>query len=74
MLHHHADAKQFYKEYISPYKGSLEAWYVKNNGLWTYFTLIVLTVWVVIFSKSKAVWKIFPSLPKPPIALEKYFL
>jgi lipopolysaccharide/colanic/teichoic acid biosynthesis glycosyltransferase len=74
MLHQHADAKQFYKEYISPYKGSLEAWYVKNNGLRTYFTLIALTVWVVIFSKSKAVWKIFPSLPKPPVALEKYFL
>ncbi|CAN1531164.1 WcaJ Sugar transferases involved in lipopolysaccharide synthesis [Methylophilaceae bacterium] len=74
MLHQHADAKQFYKEYISPYKGSLEAWYVKNNGLWTYFTLIVLTVWVVIFSKSKAAWNIFPSLPKPPVVLEKYFL
>jgi lipopolysaccharide/colanic/teichoic acid biosynthesis glycosyltransferase len=74
MLHHHADAKQFYKEYISPYKGSLEAWYVKNNGLGTYFTLIFLTVWVVIFSKSKAVWNIFPSLPKPPVVLEKYFL
>ena len=74
MLHQHTDAKQFYKEYISRYKGSLEDWYVKNNGLWTYFTLIVLTVWVVIFSKSKVVWKIFPSLPNPPLALEKYFL
>ena len=73
-LHQHADAKQFYKEYISPYKGSLEAWYVKNNGLQTYFTLIFLTVWVVIFSKSKAVWTVFPLLPKPPVALEKYFL
>jgi lipopolysaccharide/colanic/teichoic acid biosynthesis glycosyltransferase len=74
MLHQHADAKQFYKEYISPYKGSLEAWYVKNNGLQTYFTLIFLTVWVVIFSKSKAAWTVFPLLPKPPVALEKYFL
>ncbi len=74
MLHQHTDAKQFYKEHISPYKGSLEAWYVKNNGLLTYFTLIVLTVWVVVFSKSNAVWKLFPSLPKPPEVLEKYFL
>jgi len=74
MLHQHTDAKQFYKESISPYKGSLEAWYVKNNDLLTYFTLIVLTVWVVVFSKSNAVWKIFPSLPKPPEVLEKYFL
>ena len=74
MLHQHDDAKQFYKERISPYKGSLEVWYVNNNGLRTYFTLMILTVWVVIFSKSKAVWTIFPSLPKPPLALEKYFL
>ncbi|CAN1535435.1 WcaJ Sugar transferases involved in lipopolysaccharide synthesis [Methylophilaceae bacterium] len=74
MLHQHDDAKQFYKEYISPYKGTLEAWYVNNNGLWTYFTLIILTIWVVFFSKSIAVWNIFPSLPKPPAVLEKYFL
>ena len=69
MLHQHTGAKQFYKENISPYKGSLEAWYVKNNGLFTYFMLIALTAWVVIFSKSKAVWKIFPFLPPPPAAL-----
>jgi lipopolysaccharide/colanic/teichoic acid biosynthesis glycosyltransferase len=74
MLHQHNDPKQFYKEHISPYKGVLEEWYVNNNGLGTYFTLIFLTVWVVIFSKSKAVWTIFPSLPKPPLTLEKYFL
>jgi lipopolysaccharide/colanic/teichoic acid biosynthesis glycosyltransferase len=74
MLQQHRDAKQFYKENISPYKGSLEAWYVNNNGLFTYFMLIALTAWVVIFSKSKAVWKIFPFLPTPPAALEKYFL
>jgi lipopolysaccharide/colanic/teichoic acid biosynthesis glycosyltransferase len=74
MLHQHGDAKQFYKEYISPYKGSLEVWYVKNNGLLMYFTLIALTAWVVVFSKSKAVWKAFPSLPKPPAVLERYFL
>jgi lipopolysaccharide/colanic/teichoic acid biosynthesis glycosyltransferase len=73
MLHKHADAKQFYKECISPYKGSLEVWYVKHQGLITYFLLIVLTVWVVIFPKSKAVWKAFSSLPKPPLVLEKYF-
>ena len=74
ILHQHDDVKQFYKEHISPYKGSLEVWYVNNNGLHTYFTLMILTVWVVISSKSKVVWTIFPSLPKPPLALEKYFL
>ena len=74
MLHQHTDAKEFYKEYISPYKGTLEVWYVKHQGLVTYFTLIFLTIWVVVFSKSNAAWKVFSSLPKPPLVLEKYFL
>lgn len=73
MLYQHSDAKQFYKENISPYKGRLEAWYVKNNGILMYFMLIALTAWVVIFSKSKVVWKIFHSLPNPPAILERYF-
>lgn len=73
ILHQHTDAKKFYKEYISSYKGSLEAWYVKNNCLLIYFALLFLTLWVVIFSKPKVVWKIFPSLPIPPAALEKVF-
>ena len=74
MLHQHKDAKQFYKENILPYKGSLEVWYVKNNGLLMYFALIALTAWMVIFSETKSIWKVFPSLPKPPVALNKYFL
>jgi len=74
MLHQHTDVKQFYKDSISPYKGILETWYVKNNGLFTYFMLLAVTAWVLIFSQSKAVWKVFPSLPKPPVALNKYFL
>ena len=74
MLNQHDDPKNFYAKYISSYKGRLEVWYVQNKSLLTYFILIFLTVWVVIFSKSKTVWKVFPSLPKPPLALEKYFL
>ncbi len=73
MLHEHIDAKRFYKENILPYKGSLEVWYIKNNGLLMYFILILLTVWVIVFSKSKAIWRIFPSLPKLPSVLERDF-
>jgi lipopolysaccharide/colanic/teichoic acid biosynthesis glycosyltransferase len=74
MLLNLADARQVYNENISPYKGTLESWYVKNNGLLMYFKLIFLTIFVVIFPKSKVVWKALPSLPKPPVTLEKYFL
>ena len=47
------DRLKFYDDEIAPYKGELEQWYVKHHNLYTYFMLIGLTVWVVIFSDSK---------------------
>jgi lipopolysaccharide/colanic/teichoic acid biosynthesis glycosyltransferase len=65
LLHGHQNPAHFFDHVIAPYKGALEEWYVKNQGLWTYFMLIALTVWVVLFPKSTVVWRIFGSLPKP---------
>jgi lipopolysaccharide/colanic/teichoic acid biosynthesis glycosyltransferase len=65
LLHGQADSVRFYDGVIAPYKGALEEWYVSHQGLWSYFMLICLTVWVVLSPKSKAVWRIFGSLPKP---------
>ena len=73
MLHGQVDLVQFYDKEIAPYKGALEEWYVANQGLWLYLMLIGLTAWVVICPKSKAVWKAFPTLPKPPVVLGQYF-
>ena len=73
MLHGQADLVHFYDKEIAPYKGALEEWYVANQGLWLYIMLIGLTAWVVIFPKSKAVWKAFPTLPKSPVVLAQYF-
>ena len=69
MLHGQADSVRFYDEVIAPYKGTLEEWYVVNQGLWTYFMLIGLTIWVVLFSKSNVVRSVFPSLPRLPDSL-----
>jgi lipopolysaccharide/colanic/teichoic acid biosynthesis glycosyltransferase len=69
LLHGQADSVQFYDDVIAPYKGALEEWYVKHQGLWTYLTLIGLTVWVVMFPQSGLVWRIFGSLPKPSVEL-----
>lgn len=69
MLHAAVDPMRFYDDVIAPYKGLLEEWYVENQGLRTYLALIALTAWVVLFPRSKAVWKIFPSLPRPPAPL-----
>ena len=65
MMHGHKDPAHFYDHVISPYKGALEEWYVKNQGLRTYFTLIGLTVWVVLLPQSKAVARVLGTLPKP---------
>lgn len=73
LLHKQADPRQFYENYISPYKGALEEWYVKNYNIFTYFLLIGLTVWVVLFPKSKAVWRVFGSLPQPGAELAHEF-
>ena len=74
LLNGHADARHFYDHVIAPYKGALEEWYVENQGLWTYFMLIGLTLWVVLFPKSSAVWQIFGTLPKPGPELARAFV
>jgi lipopolysaccharide/colanic/teichoic acid biosynthesis glycosyltransferase len=66
LLHGRVDAASFYDGVIAPYKGALEEWYVVHRGLWTNLMCILLTVWVVLFPRSQAVWKVFPSLPRRP--------
>ena len=62
----------FYDNTIGPYKGKVEAWYKDKQTISTYFTLIILTVWVVLFPKSKLVWLIFNDLPIPPKELKSF--
>lgn len=69
MMHDSGDPDQFYDHVITPYKGALEEWYVKHQGVGTYLVLIILTAWVVIAPKSSIIWRLFPSLPNPPEAL-----
>ena len=54
---------EFYKKNIIPYKSDLEIWFVENNSLWLYLKLIVATVWIVIFPRSKIVDTAFKGLP-----------
>ena len=63
--------EECYKEDITPYKGELEKWFSQNQSLYLYFSLIFLTAWVVIFPKSKIVWKLSSSLPTPPDKIKK---
>lgn len=63
------DPMAFYGEHIIPYKSDLEVWYVKNNSITLYAQIILITAWVVIFSKSKIAEKIFNEIPKRPKVL-----
>lgn len=71
ILEGYSGTEDFYDNVISLYKGDLEAWYVDKQGLITYFFLILLTVWVVLFPKSNLVWRLFKDLPHPPDILKK---
>lgn len=57
---------EFYKKFISPYKGKLELWYIDNISLYTDFMIVFLTIWVIFFPKSNLVYKVFKNLPDPP--------
>lgn len=59
-----------YKTRVAPYKGALECWYSNNQGLWTDFRIIFLTVWVILFSKSQLAYKLFKNLPSKPSWME----
>jgi lipopolysaccharide/colanic/teichoic acid biosynthesis glycosyltransferase len=60
---------EFYREHIIPYKSDLELWFVKNNTLWLYVKIIVVTAWVVIFPSSTIADKAFIGIPKLPNSL-----
>lgn len=66
------DRLKFYDDVIAPYKGKLEQWYIKHQNLYTYFMLIGLTVWVVLFPHSDIYKKIFTDLPPVPNDLSNY--
>lgn len=72
MMHVNNDPDKFYDEIVMPYKGSLEDWYVSHQNIVSYFSLIGLTIWVVLGFSSCLVWKLFKDLPLPPEELDKW--
>lgn len=58
-----AQAEELYKSSISPYKGTLELWYLQHQSLWLDIKLLFLTAWIVVFKKSKLPFKILKDLP-----------
>jgi len=71
IMHGATASVDFYGNVISPYKGALEEWFVSNKSLYIYFLAIFITVWVVLFPKTKVAWTVFKGLPEPPEELKK---
>lgn len=65
LMHADSDPDRLYDDVIMPFKGRLEEWYMQNQTLGTYFKLIALTAWVVVFPRLEIVWRVFPNLPSP---------
>lgn len=72
MMYANNDPDKFYDEIVMPYKGALEEWYVTNQNIWSYFSLIGLTVWIVLFPRSDLALKFFKGLPARPAVLEEW--
>jgi lipopolysaccharide/colanic/teichoic acid biosynthesis glycosyltransferase len=70
ILADHNGSVEFYDNVIAPYKGEVEAWYVNHQTIFTYFAVICVTVWVVLWPSSGVVWRAFTGLPVPPDALK----
>ena len=59
-------SENFYDEVIMPFKGRVESWYVRNQSLHLYLTLIFITVLFIFKPRVRLIFSLFKSLPKPP--------
>ena len=55
-----------YADEISPYKGALELWYIRNRSLWLDLKIVLLTAWVVLFPRSDLHTRLIGGLPPRP--------
>ncbi len=63
------DVNRCYAEDIAPYKGALELWYVQHQSFSLDLRLIVLTVLVVLWPRSRCVARWLKDLPQPGLLL-----
>ena len=61
---------EFDLKIISPYKGQLETWYVKNRSVKLYFQLIISTIIAVLMPEKKLYKEWLYDLPRIPIELK----
>jgi lipopolysaccharide/colanic/teichoic acid biosynthesis glycosyltransferase len=57
------DIQATYRQ-IFQYKGVVEMWYQQHISFSTDMMILFLTAWHIVFSNSRLVYKVFPSLPQ----------
>jgi len=74
ILHSISNREYFHDNVITPYKGKLECWYIKNQTVKNYLLLIICTVIVVVNGRSNIWERFFKDLPEMPDELDGYLL
>lgn len=64
MVNSAKSSEQVYKQQIAPVKALLETWYVENQSLLIDFKILVITVWSVLYSRTKLVYRLFKNIPR----------
>ncbi|MCL2192251.1 MAG: sugar transferase [Treponema sp.] len=72
MLHSVSDREYFHDQVITPFKGKLECWYVKNRTIKNYFFIILCTALVILNPKHKNWMSYFKNIPSIPDELKIY--
>ena len=63
----------FYDEILMPFRGLLEEWYVANQNIISYLSLIGLIIWVVLLPWFDINQKVYKELRTNSEDLKKYF-
>ena len=67
------DPDYFYDNLIMPYKGELEVWFINNRNTRIYFTLIFITILVILLPKKINLNSLFSSLPEQPKEIFNFY-
>ncbi|MAD47886.1 MAG: lipid carrier--UDP-N-acetylgalactosaminyltransferase [Gammaproteobacteria bacterium] len=60
------DPIEFHSKILTPFKAETEIWFFNKKSIFNYFIIIFLTIWVVLFSKSRALDFFFKKRPEMP--------
>lgn len=61
---------KFHTNILTPFKAKTEIWYYQRKSILNYFKIIFLTIWIVLFPKSKILSYVFVKKPEMPKELK----